>query len=317
MEDLQELLERDVAGRPVWQWVVIVVVGVALGIAVQRRLAPKGDPAVDPTAAADGRNPITGLTYGEHIGGLTLGQDYAAPPAAPAPGPSTETPDRTNRDWLRDAHDELRGRWAPSVIDTALLRFMNGQELTEEQVKVVDAALLALGPPPDGNPPIERAAEGGTGDDVTSPRPKAPQPTAPAPEPEPADRRATLSDLRRLKACADRIGFGYGGRVDAIDAIRIGERIGVSVSAPVTVADVERILRACPSDSGGTARSYVVQSGDTLSGIAARFNVSGGWPALYEANRRTVDAEARRRGATANQRGYADFIWPGTRLTIP
>src|ERR1700759_3873411 len=29
------------------------------------------------------------------------------------------------------------------------------------------------------------------------------------------------------------------------------------------------------------ARSYVVQPGDTLSAIAARFGVRGGWPALY------------------------------------
>ena len=33
---------------------------------------------------------------------------------------------------------------------------------------------------------------------------------------------------------------------------------------------------------------YVVRSGDTLSGIAARFGVRGGWPALYAANRRAV-----------------------------
>src|SRR5215467_4912342 len=33
---------------------------------------------------------------------------------------------------------------------------------------------------------------------------------------------------------------------------------------------------------------YVVRSGDTLSGIAARFAVRGGWPALYAANRRAI-----------------------------
>jgi LysM repeat protein len=33
---------------------------------------------------------------------------------------------------------------------------------------------------------------------------------------------------------------------------------------------------------------YVVRSGDTLSGIAARFGVRGGWPALYAANRRAI-----------------------------
>src|SRR5215831_6179894 len=33
---------------------------------------------------------------------------------------------------------------------------------------------------------------------------------------------------------------------------------------------------------------YVVQYGDTLSSIAARFAVRGGWPALYAANRQAI-----------------------------
>src|SRR6516165_11388198 len=33
---------------------------------------------------------------------------------------------------------------------------------------------------------------------------------------------------------------------------------------------------------------YVVQDGDTLSAIAARLAVPGGWPALYAANRRLI-----------------------------
>jgi LysM repeat protein len=37
-----------------------------------------------------------------------------------------------------------------------------------------------------------------------------------------------------------------------------------------------------------SARSYVVHPGDTLSAIAARFGVRGGWPALYAANRSRI-----------------------------
>ena len=36
------------------------------------------------------------------------------------------------------------------------------------------------------------------------------------------------------------------------------------------------------------ATKYVVQSGDTLSGIAARFGMRGGWPALYTANLKAI-----------------------------
>jgi len=52
-----------------------------------------------------------------------------------------------------------------------------------------------------------------------------------------------------------------------------------------------------------TAR-YVVQPGDTLSGIAARLDVRGGWAALYAANRPVIGADP-------------DVIDPGTVLVLP
>src|SRR5262249_38602914 len=45
---------------------------------------------------------------------------------------------------------------------------------------------------------------------------------------------------------------------------------------------------AAPVTATRHTTRYVVRSGDTLSGIAARFGVRGGWPALYAANRRTI-----------------------------
>src|ERR1700675_3451095 len=50
--------------------------------------------------------------------------------------------------------------------------------------------------------------------------------------------------------------------------------------------------------------SYVVQPGDTLSSIAARFAVRGGWPALYTLNLQAL-------GRNPNT------IRPGTVLTVP
>jgi len=52
-----------------------------------------------------------------------------------------------------------------------------------------------------------------------------------------------------------------------------------------------------------TAR-YVVQPGDTLSGIAARLDVRGGWPALYAANRPVIGPDP-------------DVLNPGTVLVLP
>ena len=52
------------------------------------------------------------------------------------------------------------------------------------------------------------------------------------------------------------------------------------------------------------AARYVVQPGDTLSGIAARLNVRGGWPALYAANRQVIGPDP-------------DLIHPGAILVLP
>ena len=53
--------------------------------------------------------------------------------------------------------------------------------------------------------------------------------------------------------------------------------------------------------SGGTG-SYVVRSGDTLGKIASVHQVSGGWKALYNANRDVVE--------------NPDLIFPGERLSL-
>src|SRR6202012_1954395 len=49
---------------------------------------------------------------------------------------------------------------------------------------------------------------------------------------------------------------------------------------------------------------YTVAAGDTLSAIAARFGVRGGWPALYAANRSAIGTDP-------------DALSAGTRLTMP
>ena len=59
---------------------------------------------------------------------------------------------------------------------------------------------------------------------------------------------------------------------------------------------------ALPTASPAT--SYVVQPGDTLSAIAARFAVPGGWPALYAANRSLIGPDP-------------DTIHPATVLVLP
>jgi LysM repeat protein len=73
-------------------------------------------------------------------------------------------------------------------------------------------------------------------------------------------------------------------------------------NTPVTVA--MPAADAAPRPGARPADRYVVQPGDTLSGIAARFALRGGWPALYAANRPRIGPDP-------------DLIRPGTVLVLP
>ena len=64
------------------------------------------------------------------------------------------------------------------------------------------------------------------------------------------------------------------------------------VQAPAAVAPVAL-----------SGQTYTIQSGDTLSTIAAKLGVAGGWQALYAANTDTVI--------------HADLIFTGHVLQLP
>ena len=72
---------------------------------------------------------------------------------------------------------------------------------------------------------------------------------------------------------------------------------GIILADTVSVAAVS--VRAV-----SPAARYVVQPGDTLSGIAARLAVRGGWAALYAANRPVIGPDP-------------DVIRPGSVLVLP
>jgi LysM repeat protein len=79
--------------------------------------------------------------------------------------------------------------------------------------------------------------------------------------------------------------------------------IRIASSGQVTLTSTLRGV-ATPVRATGPARKYVVQQGDTLSGIAAQLGVRGGWPALYAANRPLIGPDP-------------DIINPGTVLVLP
>jgi len=76
-----------------------------------------------------------------------------------------------------------------------------------------------------------------------------------------------------------------------------------SSTTQVTLASTLSVV-AAPKTVATPVSRYAVRSGDTLSGIAARFAVRGGWPALYAANRPLIGSDP-------------DVIRPGTVLVLP
>ncbi|MFJ9828104.1 transglycosylase family protein [Streptomyces sp. NPDC101160] len=86
----------------------------------------------------------------------------------------------------------------------------------------------------------------------------------------------------------------FGGR-------RYARRADLATRAQqITVA--EDVLRVqgwgawpvCSQRYGLSGRAHVVQPGDTLSAIARRFGVKGGWQALYAANRSVIGPDPNR-----------------------
>ncbi|MGA8455227.1 MAG: LysM domain-containing protein [Streptosporangiaceae bacterium] len=79
--------------------------------------------------------------------------------------------------------------------------------------------------------------------------------------------------------------------------------IRIASSGQVTLTSTLRGV-ATPVRATSPTRKYVVQQGDTLSGIAAQLRVRGGWPALYAANRPLIGPDP-------------NIINPGTVLVLP
>jgi resuscitation-promoting factor RpfA len=83
--------------------------------------------------------------------------------------------------------------------------------------------------------------------------------------------------------------------------LRVGTRLAVPGKASTPAPAKATRPSVPPTSPSGT---YTVRRGDTLSQIAARAHVSGGWRALWQANRDTV-------GANPN------FLRIGTHLRLP
>lgn len=78
----------------------------------------------------------------------------------------------------------------------------------------------------------------------------------------------------------------------------------VPAPAPAPAAVAGTPATASSGAGGATTTAYVVQPGDTLTGIARTTGAAGGWPALYAANRDLLGPSP-------------DLLRPGTEIVVP
>jgi resuscitation-promoting factor RpfA len=108
-------------------------------------------------------------------------------------------------------------------------------------------------------------------------------------------------------ACSSKLGLTRADARERADVSRSTSRSAIKKSSKSTHAPVKRTSRKAAKKSA-TSRAayghYVVRRGDTLSAIAHRKGVRGGWHALYTANKRGIG-------------GNPNVIHVGQRLRLP
>lgn len=85
-----------------------------------------------------------------------------------------------------------------------------------------------------------------------------------------------------------------------------------TLTFPVGVS-VPTVTQAAQQAAQPQSRTYVVQGGDTLSGIGAKLGVA--WNSIFSANQSNLDNTARQHGFANSGGGH--WIFPGEVLTIP
>jgi len=102
--------------------------------------------------------------------------------------------------------------------------------------------------------------------------------------------RADLATREQQIAVAERVldsqGWGAWPACSAELGLSEADAAGGSTSAPSGGGTAPAPSSGAVSSSGGS--TYTVQSGDTMSIVADRLGVDGGWQALWEANSGTV-----------------------------
>ncbi|WP_073948658.1 transglycosylase family protein [Streptomyces kebangsaanensis] len=116
--------------------------------------------------------------------------------------------------------------------------------------------------------------------------------------------RADLATRDQQIAVAEKVLAGQGPGAWPVCSARAGlTRGGGAPEVRRETRPVDVRPQTTPQSRAGTAEMYTVVPGDTLSGIAGKRHVPGGWRKLYSANRTTVGDDP-------------NLILPGQRLSL-
>ena len=140
--------------------------------------------------------------------------------------------------------------------------------------------------------------------------------------PENASREQQIAVAEKVQAgqgwgawpsCAAQLGLSGGGGAPAPSPAAMPAPAPVTVQssevapveqAPVQQAPVQQApVQQAPAPVSVSGETYTIASGDTLSSIAQKLGIKGGWEALYNANADTVI--------------HADLIFTGQLLQLP
>lgn len=145
------------AGIPML-YLVVVGVGIFALVAWKLKAAtPAVDPAATDPAATDAGATATGVTTGDLAGSVydslkTAGTVVVAPATDTITTPETV---KTNATWLNDgvAWLQLQDKATGSAANTALSKYLAGQDRSYDEQYLVDLWYKQGGPPPDGVEP--------------------------------------------------------------------------------------------------------------------------------------------------------------------
>ena len=243
-------------------------------------------------------DPETGYAYGStedeealaSLSGEASGDAYGTLSSEPyySTVATTQTP-TTNAAWSQYVQQQLGTiGYDPETVAGAIGAYLSQIPLTATQAGIVQVALAECGPPPQGEYSI--IPQGTTSTTTT---------TATVVVPNCAGMSA--GSAHNAIVAAGLVPTDTEGNVSGEASWTVASTTPAGGSTVATGSTVA-INATKPATTTATAKTYTVVSGDTLSGIAAKYGMS--WQTLYAANKGVV-------GSNPN------LIRPGEVLTIP